>query len=86
MAIIPISGTLAATVALCSLGYFFITGSVRVGDVSVAIPCRYTGLMFYLAAGMLVFGEQRDAIVFFWYCCNSFVQSSHLGQKNHYKG
>jgi hypothetical protein len=85
MAVIPISSSLAATVALCSFGFFFITGAIRVDDVSVAIPCRYTGLMFYLAAGILVFDEQGDAIVFFWYCCNSSVQSSHLAQKNHYK-
>ena len=64
MAIIPISGTLAATVVLCSLGFFFITAAVRVGDVSAPIPCRYTGLMFFYATGLLVFDEQGDAIVF----------------------
>ena len=56
---------LAATIVLGSLGFFFTTEAVRLGDVSVVIPFRYTRILFSLAAGILVLGEQVDTIMLF---------------------
>jgi len=56
---------LAAMVASGSLGFFFTTKAVRLGDVSVVIPFRYTRILFSLAAGTLILGEQVNAIMLF---------------------
>lgn len=56
---------LAATVVFGSLGFFFTTEALRMGDVSVVIPFRYTRILFSLAAGILVLGEQVNAIMLF---------------------
>ena len=54
---------LAVMVASGSLGFFFTTKAVRLGDVSVVIPFRYTRILFSLAAGTLILGEQVNAIM-----------------------
>lgn len=56
---------LAAMIASGSLGFFFTTEAVRLGDVSVVIPFRYTRLLFSMAAGILILGEQVNAIMIF---------------------
>ena len=56
---------LAAMVASGSLGFFFTTKAVRLGDVSVVIPFRYTRLLFSLAAGTLILSEQLNALMLF---------------------
>ena len=56
---------LATMVALGSLGFFFMTGAVRLGDMSVVSPFRYTRLLFSIAAGILILGEQVSAIMLF---------------------
>ena len=56
---------LAAMIASGSLGFFFTTKAVRLGDVSVVIPFRYTRILFSLAAGILILGEQVDAVTLF---------------------
>jgi drug/metabolite transporter (DMT)-like permease len=56
---------LAAMIASGSLGFFFTTKAVRLGDVSVVIPFRYTRILFSLAAGILILGEQVDAVMLF---------------------
>ena len=56
---------LAATIVLGSLGFFFTTEAVRMGEVSVVIPFRYTRIVFSLAAGILVLGEQINPIMLF---------------------
>ena len=56
---------LAAMIASGSLGFFFTTEAVRLGDVSVVIPFRYTRLLFSMAAGILIFGEQVNVIMIF---------------------
>jgi len=56
---------LAAMIASGSLGFFFTTEAVRLGDVSVVIPFRYARLLFSMAAGILIFGEQVNAIMIF---------------------
>ena len=56
---------LAAMVASGSLGFFFTTKAVRLGDVSVVIPFRYTRILFSLAAGTLILSEQLNALMLF---------------------
>ena len=56
---------LVAMIALGSLGFFFMTEAVRLGDMSVVIPFRYTRLLFSMAAGILILGEQVNAIMLF---------------------
>ena len=67
-AIVPdlwVTAILAAMIAFGSLGFFFTTKAVRLGDVSVVIPFRYTRLLFSVAAGILILGEQINAMMFF---------------------
>ena len=42
------------------LAYYWIVGAMRVGEVAVVTPFRYTRLIFALAIGMLIFGERPD--------------------------
>ena len=67
-AIVPdlwVTAILAAMIAFGSLGFFFTTKAVRLGDVSVVIPFRYTRLLFSVAAGILILGEQINAMMLF---------------------
>jgi len=43
-----------------TLAYYSITAAMRVGDVAVVTPFRYTRLLFALALGVAVFGERVD--------------------------
>ena len=45
------------------MGFFFMTEAVRLGDMSVVIPFRYTRLLFSMAAGIFILGEQVNAIM-----------------------
>ena len=56
---------LAAMISSGSLGFFLTTEAVRLGDVSVVVPFRYTRLLFSLAAGILILGEQVNGIMIF---------------------
>jgi drug/metabolite transporter (DMT)-like permease len=51
-------GILLAIVAAGSSGFFFMTEAIRLGDISVVSPFRYTRLLFSIAAGVLILGEQ----------------------------
>jgi drug/metabolite transporter (DMT)-like permease len=42
-------------------GYYSITSAMRVGEVAVVTPFRYTRLLFALVLGLFVFGERPDA-------------------------
>ena len=67
-AIVPdlwMTAILAAMIASGSFGFFFTTKAVRLGDVSVVIPFRYTRLLFSVAAGILILGEQINVIMLF---------------------
>ena len=55
--------TLLAMIVAGCLGFFFMTEAVRLGDMSVVIPFRYTRLLFSLAAGILILGEQINAMM-----------------------
>ncbi|PKP68986.1 MAG: EamA family transporter [Alphaproteobacteria bacterium HGW-Alphaproteobacteria-4] len=63
-------GALPAAPELLGLGfatlfgvaaYYGLTAAMRMGEVSVITPFRYTRLIFALALGVLVFGERPDA-------------------------
>ena len=55
----------AAMIALGSLGFFFMTEAVRCGDMSVIVPFRYTRLLFSVAVGIVILGEQVNAVMLF---------------------
>ncbi|MDH3265302.1 MAG: DMT family transporter, partial [Paracoccaceae bacterium] len=42
------------------VGYALLTVAVRMGDLSVVAPFRYTRIIFALALGLLLFGERPD--------------------------
>ena len=42
------------------VGYYAIVEAMRVGEVAVVTPFRYTRLLFAMAIGILVFGERPD--------------------------
>lgn len=55
--LLPVSGATVFGVA----AYWSLTAAMRVGEVSVVTPFRYTRLIFALFLGVLVFGERPDA-------------------------
>jgi drug/metabolite transporter (DMT)-like permease len=42
-------------------GYYALTAAMRVGEVSLITPFRYSRLLFALILGALVFAERPDA-------------------------
>ena len=54
-----------AMISLGSLGVIFMTEAVRLGDMSVVSPFRYTRLLFSMAAGILILGEKVNAMMLF---------------------
>ena len=54
---------LAAMIVAGCMGFFFMTEAVRLGEMSVVSPFRYTRLLFSLLAGILILGEQVNTIM-----------------------
>ncbi|MBZ4023358.1 EamA family transporter [Rhodobacter sp. TJ_12] len=54
--LLPVAGAVAFGVA----AYWALTAAMRLGEVSVVTPFRYTRLIFALILGVLVFGERPD--------------------------
>ena len=54
-----------AMVALVSFAVIFMTEAVRLGDMSVVSPFRYTRLLFSLAAGVIILDERVNAMMLF---------------------
>ena len=54
-----------AMIAFGSFGFFFMTEAVRWSDMSVVIPFRYTRLLFSVGVGIVILGEQVNAIMLF---------------------
>ena len=54
-----------AMIALGSLGFFFMTEAIRWADMSVVVPFRYTRLLFSVAVGIIILGEQVNAVMLF---------------------
>ena len=46
-----------------SIGYLLLTLSLRMAEVSVVMPFRYTRVVFLLGIGALVFGERPNALM-----------------------
>ena len=55
---------LAAAGVLLSGGYFLLTRAMRQGQMSVVAPFRYSGLLFALLLGWLVWGDIPNAMAF----------------------
>jgi drug/metabolite transporter (DMT)-like permease len=55
---------LIAMICFASLGYFAITSSVRMGDLSAVTPFRYTRIVFAIAVGWFIFGERPDTLTY----------------------
>lgn len=53
---------LAGIVVMVSIGYGSITAAMRMGDVSAITPLRYSRIVFAMIIGLVLFGEQMDAI------------------------
>jgi drug/metabolite transporter (DMT)-like permease len=52
---------MAAAIVCGIAGYYSITSAMRVGEVAVVTPFRYTRLLFALILGFLIFAERPDA-------------------------
>ena len=57
-------GLLAVGSAFILCGYLLVILAVRRGDLAVVTPYRYTGLVWALALGWLVFGDWPDPLTF----------------------
>lgn len=53
---------LAGGVLIGVCAYYAITAAMRVGEISFVTPFRYTRLVFAMAIGIAVFGEDPDAL------------------------
>ncbi|MDD9740726.1 MULTISPECIES: DMT family transporter [Marinovum] len=51
---------LGLAVAVGVLAYTSLTAAMRVGEVSITVPFRYTRLLFAMILGIAVFGERPD--------------------------
>ena len=58
----PAFALFAAITALTVASIYAITGAMRLGDVAVIAPFRYTRLLFGLSIAILFFGERPDPI------------------------
>ncbi|MDF1609526.1 DMT family transporter [Hoeflea sp. YIM 152468] len=54
-------GLISLAACLVLVGYQFIIMAMREGDISFIAPFRYTGLLWALLLGMVMFGEFPDA-------------------------
>ena len=59
------SASLAGAVVFGTAGYWAVVAAMRVGEVSVVSPFRYTRLVFAMSLGILVFAERPDALTLF---------------------
>ncbi|QIE41508.1 DMT family transporter [Rhodobacteraceae bacterium SC52] len=54
------SGYLLGALVAGMLGYYALTSAVRMGDVAVVTPFRYSRLIFAIGIGIAAFGEMPD--------------------------
>ncbi|MDO6729474.1 DMT family transporter [Marinovum sp. 2_MG-2023] len=54
------TAALLAAILIGVLAYTCLTGSMRIGTVSITVPFRYTRLIFAMILGITVFGERPD--------------------------
>jgi drug/metabolite transporter (DMT)-like permease len=55
---------LAAAAVFLSAGYYLVITGMRAGEMSVIAPFRYTGLLFALVLGWLVWGDVPNLLAF----------------------
>lgn len=55
-------GLLATASVFLSAGYYLLTAAMRGGEMSVIAPFRYTGLLFALTLGWLLWGDIPNAL------------------------
>ena len=55
-------GLLCAAAILLASGYMFMVATLRLGDLSVTAPFRYSNVLFAIILGMIVFREYPDAV------------------------
>jgi drug/metabolite transporter (DMT)-like permease len=61
----PQAGLLiAAALVIGVFAYYAIIAAMRVGEIAVVTPFRYTRLLFAVGIGMAVFGERPDALTY----------------------
>ena len=53
---------LLAAAAFLSVGYLMIIAAMRLGDMSVIVPFRYSNVVFAIVLGVLVWGDIPDAV------------------------
>jgi drug/metabolite transporter (DMT)-like permease len=58
------TGVLAACALSLAVAYTFMVLAVRLADVSITAPFRYTVILWSLLAGLLVFDDVPDAVAF----------------------
>ncbi len=58
---LPEALLLLGALAFGTVGYWWLTESTRVGELSAIMPFRYTRLLFALIIGGIVFAERPDA-------------------------
>jgi len=50
-------------VVLGAIGYMFLISSIRVGEVSIVMPFRYSRIIFLLILGMIIFNEKPSLLM-----------------------
>jgi len=50
-------------VVLGAIGYMLLIASIRIAEVSIVMPFRYSRIIFLLGVGVLVFQEKPDALM-----------------------
>lgn len=55
-------GPLAAASAFLGVGYYLLINSMRASEMSVVAPFRYTGLLYALVFGYIVWGDVPNAL------------------------
>lgn len=53
----------APMILLAAVGYILLIKSLRMADVSVVLPYRYSRVVFLLALGIIVFGEEPNLLM-----------------------
>lgn len=54
------TGPLLVSAVLVLIGYQFVIKAMRVGEISIIAPFRYTNLIFAIVFGIVIFGELPD--------------------------
>ncbi|MEP2784284.1 MAG: DMT family transporter [Pseudoruegeria sp.] len=55
---------LIATIFFMTLSYFAVTTSVRIAEISVVAPFRYSRIIFAMAVSLIIFKERPDTITY----------------------